>query len=73
VSFGARRVRVEPEAVVPEAQDDVVILFAHHDPDVPRLRVFHRVHHTFPSDVVHEQRDRGREVDVGDVAIEADR
>jgi hypothetical protein len=37
------------------------------------LRVLHRVHHAFAGDVIHEQRDRRRQIDVGDIPMEADR
>jgi hypothetical protein len=73
VSLRTGRARVEPETVVPEAQDDVVVLLANGDPDVPRLRMLHGVHHAFPRDVVDEQRDRRRKIDVGDITMEADR
>ena len=73
VPLGTGRFRVEPHPVVLQAEDDVVILLLHRDPHVPRLRVLHRVHHAFPGDVVHEQCDRGGQIDVGDIAMEADR
>jgi hypothetical protein len=73
VTLRARRFRVEPHPVVLETEDDVLAFFADPDPHVPRLRVLHRVHHTFPRDVIDEQRDRSRQIDVGDIAMEADR
>jgi hypothetical protein len=73
VPFRSGRARVESDTVVPQAQHDVVIILAHRDPHVPRLGVFHRVHHAFAGDVIHEQRDRSRQLDVGDITIEADR
>jgi hypothetical protein len=73
VPFGPGCLRVEPHPVVLQAEDDVVILLPHRDPHVPRLRVLHGIHHALARDVVHEQRDRGRQVDVGDIAMEADR
>jgi hypothetical protein len=73
VTFGARSARVEADAVVAKGEHDVVALLAHADPDVPRLRVLQRVHHTFAGDVEDEKGDRGREIDVLDVSMESDR
>ena len=73
VAFGARSTRVESNPIVFQAENDVVVLFAHRDPHVPRLRMLEGVHHTLASDVIHEQGDRGRELDVLHVTVEADR
>jgi hypothetical protein len=73
VAFRAGSLRVESDAVVLQAQHDVVVLLADRDPYVPRLRVLQRIHHAFAGDVVHEQGDRCREPDVRHVAMEADR
>ena len=65
--------RVEADAVVLEAQHDVLVFLANREPHVPGLRVFEGVHHALASDVIHEQGDRGRELDVLHVAMESDR
>jgi len=72
VTLGPRSARVEADPVVLEAEHDVVVFLANHDPHVPGLRVFEGVHHTLARDVIHEQGDRGRELDVLDIAMEAD-
>jgi hypothetical protein len=73
VTLGTGGIRVEADPVVPERQHDVAALLADRDPHVPRLRVLEGVHHALPGDVVHEQSDRRRQVDVRDVAMEAHR
>jgi hypothetical protein len=73
VTFRAGCLRVEPDSVVLEAENDVVVFLADRDPHVSWLGVLEGVHHSLASDVVHEQRDRGGELDVLDVAVEADR
>ncbi|HET9249155.1 MAG TPA: hypothetical protein VFP13_04340, partial [Actinomycetota bacterium] len=72
MALRSRRLRVEPDAVVFQGQDDVLTLFAHGDPHVPRLRVLQRVHHALARDVEHEQGDRGGKLDVLHVPVEAD-
>jgi hypothetical protein len=73
VALWAGGARVEPDTVVLEAEKDVVILLPDRDPHVPRLGVLQRVHHSLAGDVIHEQGDRGRELDIGHVPVEPDR
>ena len=73
VTFGAWGFRVEADSVVLKAQHDVVVFFENRDPHIPGLCMLEGVHHTLAGDVIHEQRDRGWEIDVLDVAMEADR
>jgi len=73
VPLGAGSARVEADPVVFQAEHDVVVLLADRDPHVPGLSVFEGVHHALASDVIHEQGDGGRELDVLHVAMEADR
>jgi hypothetical protein len=51
VTFGPRRIGVEPHAVVPELEHDGLLLLVHPDPEVRCLRVLERVHHRFARDV----------------------
>jgi hypothetical protein len=73
VTLRPRSLRVESNPVVLEAQNDVVVFLADRDPYVSRLCVLQGVHHSLPSDVIHEQRDRGGQIDVLDIAMEPDR
>jgi hypothetical protein len=70
--FRPGRGGVETNAVVTELQHDVVVLFVHADPNVRRLRVLQRVHDSFARNVVQQQRDRGRHLDLLDVTVEPD-
>jgi hypothetical protein len=72
VTLGTRSARVEADPVVLEAEHDVVVYLADRDPHVSGLRVFEGVHHALSRDVIHEQGDRGRELDVLHIAMEAD-
>jgi hypothetical protein len=73
VTFGAGGFGVEADPVVLQCENDVVVFLANRDPHVSRLCMLERIHHALTADVVHEQRDRGRQIDVFDVAMEADR
>ena len=73
VTFGTGGFCVEADPVVPQGENDVVVLLPNRDPHIPRLCVLERIHHSLSGDVVHEQRDRRRQIDVLDVAMEADR
>lgn len=73
VTFGAGGVCIEADTVVPQDENDVVVFLLNRDPHIPRLRMLESIHHALARDVVHEQRDRSREVDVLHVAMEADR
>jgi hypothetical protein len=72
VTFGAGGVRVEADPVVLQAQHDVVVVLTNRDPRIPGLCMLERIHHALTGDVIDEQRDRGGEIDVLDVAMEAD-
>ena len=61
VPFGAWSLGVEPGPVVLQHELDVVPEIVDVDPHVGRMRMLEGIHHAFPSDVVHEERDGGRE------------
>ena len=73
VTLGAGGFRIEADPVVFQGEDDVIVFLANSDPHISRLRMLERIHHALAADVVHEQRDRGRQIDVLHVAMEADR
>jgi hypothetical protein len=72
VPLRAGSFRVEADSVVPQAENDVVVLLANRDPHIPGLRMLEGVHHTLAGDVEDEQGDRGGEIDVLHVAVEPD-
>jgi hypothetical protein len=72
VTLGLGGVRVEPDAVVTQDELDLIAVLLDGQPHVRRLGVLERVHHSLARDVVQQQRDRGREVDLLDVGVEPD-
>jgi len=72
VALGSGSARIESRSVVLELQHDVLALFCDRHRDVGRVGVLDGVHDALACDVEHEQRDRGREIDVLHVPMEPD-
>jgi len=71
VPLRTRRLDVEPDPVVAKHHLDLVALLFDRDPDVRRLRVLERVHHTLACVVVQQQCDRRRHVHLVDIGMES--
>jgi hypothetical protein len=67
MSLGFRSVDVEAGPVVTKKHLDLVSVLPDGDPHVVGVGVFQRVHDGLASDVIHEQGDRGRQLDLVDV------
>jgi hypothetical protein len=67
MSLGFRSVDVEAGPVVTKEHLDLVSVLPDGDPHVVGVGVFQRVHDRLASNVIHEQGDRGRQLDLVDV------
>jgi hypothetical protein len=72
VPFRLRCLRVEPRTVVAKDELDLIAVLANREPHMRRAGVLQRVHHGFPTDVIHEQRDRRRQLHVFELHVELD-